>query len=287
MSGQPTTRIDPPRPAASGMTLVEQACVLACSGVLVAVILPALARSGWQARRAGCAANLSRAAGGMLLYASDNGGAFPQVHVGPKVWRFDVIGLQAWRAFPHGISNSRNLFHAVRLEYVTPASLICPDTEDRPAPLHVNGKACHDFAVGHGADYVGRFSYSYHLQFSRRSDGVPGYPLTASADPAMALLADRTPFVAYTSGLKCGDGCSADACGVPVGIAAQRANSRNHRQAGQNVARITGAIEWADAPAVGVAGDNIYTVWAGEDRSAGRIDIQSMPAAPTDSFLVP
>jgi len=261
--------------------------VLAILAVLAAVILPALARSLWRARRARCAANLSLAARGMLQYAADNEGAFPKAHDGPRMLRFDMIGVEACRTHRRGISNSRNLFHAVRLEYVTPESLICPDTEDAAAPPRIGDKSCYDFAMGDGGGYLGRFSYSYHLQFARRHDGVRGYPLTTSADPRMALLADRTPLVAYTSGRKFGGGCGADACGAPVGIAPERANSPNHRRTGQNVARVTGGVEWAEVPAVGVAADNIYTVWSGGDRSGGAIAIDSMPAGPADSFLVP
>jgi hypothetical protein len=254
---------------------------------LVVVILPALARSGWQRRRAGCAVNLSRATTGMLLYAQDNHGAFPSRGFGPRTRRFDVVGHRAWRRVWLDHNNSRNLFLAVRLKYVTPESLICPETEDRPAPLGVGDTRYYDFNVGNGWEYVSLFSYSYHLQFRRRDPDTPGYPLTSRSHPLMPLLADRTPLLTYASGKMWGSGCVSDGCGVPVGVAADRANSRNHRQTGQNVARVAGNVEWADAPTAGVDGDNIYTVWDGPDRAAGAIHLNSMPRGPTDSFLVP
>ena len=102
----------------------------------------------------------------------------------------------------------------------------------------------------------------------------------------MAVLADRTPCIRYT-GLPYGSGTYSIDIGLPPGRPARRANSLNHAGRGQNVAFVDGRVRWAPTPTVGPGGDNIYTVWAGGDRSGGRIAPGSMPRGPTDSFLVP
>ncbi|KKL65082.1 hypothetical protein LCGC14_2158550, partial [marine sediment metagenome] len=164
--------------------------------------------------------------------------------------------------------------------------LICPNTEDEPAGLRSAVGRHHDFNVGNGGKYKNRLSYSYHLQFTDRKDGTRGYPLRLDSHPLMAVLADRTPLLGYP-GAPAGDGVLAGFCGLPAGMTAEGANSLNHEQQGQNVARVAGHVSWVAAPTAGVDGDNIYTVWDGPDRGGGDIALQSMPRGPTDSFLVP
>jgi hypothetical protein len=100
------------------------------------------------------------------------------------------------------------------------------------------------------------------------------------------VLADRTPCVPHR-GDAYGDGSHAAGAAIPPGRPASRVNSFNHGGRGQNVGFVGGQVSWATVPTVGPEGDNIYTVWLGEDRRGGVISLHSMPKGPTDSFLVP
>ncbi len=59
-------------------------------------------------------------------------------------------------------------------------------------------------------------------------------------------------------------------------------SSLNHGARGQNVLYLSGHVAWAETPAAGVGGNNIYLI-EGVDDYRG----DESPAEPTDSFLLP
>lgn len=61
----------------AAFTLVELLVTLAVVGVLVALLLPTLARSKARAKEAVCTSNLRQVYSGLLQYLQDNGGRFP------------------------------------------------------------------------------------------------------------------------------------------------------------------------------------------------------------------
>ena len=282
-----------------GFTLIELIFVVALIALLVTMLLPVLAETRWQGRRAGCMGNLKSATNGLLTYANtaDNRGRLPTRGFGWDTQRFDLIGwdLTVEAAGTNVHSNSRNLFLAVRLRHLQPAALVCPNTNDEPAALGGSGDTYYDFNVGNGADYRSKLSYSHHLQFGDRDADTPGYPLTNASDSRMAVLADRTPCASYP-GIAAGTGCFADTVGIPAGASASEIRSHNHDDRGQNVAFMDARVEWHTTATVGPDEDNIYTVWDDADhdgqwqpdeRKNGIISEASMPAGQMDCFLVP
>jgi len=275
----------------TGLTFVEMLAAIGAVGLLVATVLPTLGERRAASYRNCCASNLNLAMQGMIRYAGDYDGKLPTCGYGPSSARYDVIGAHYRKRRSAAHSNSRNLFLAVRHRYVTPAMLICPETSDVPASTGPLRAPWHDFNVSHGDSYVNRLSYSYHLQFSHRQArrGRPfkqGYPITLASDARMAVLADRNPCL-RNLGAKYADGSYSTWFGMPPGRSGRYANSANHDHAGQNVGFVDGQVRWADAPTVGVDGDNIYTVHVGADRLDGHISPHTLPTGPDDSFLVP
>jgi prepilin-type N-terminal cleavage/methylation domain-containing protein/prepilin-type processing-associated H-X9-DG protein len=64
-----------------GFTLVELLVVIAITGILTALLLPALSRAREAARRATCVNNLRQMGMALKMYAGEHGGCFPQRQV--------------------------------------------------------------------------------------------------------------------------------------------------------------------------------------------------------------
>ena len=260
-------------------TLVELLVVISIIALLVTIIMPTLGRAKELAKRGACAGNLNAVVKGLETYAAGWGGKFPTCEFDSPS-RFDVVGdALTSRKFGsnEASSNSRNLYLAIRTGDVDPEALVCPAVATDKAASRGAGKYW-DFNCGNGNDYVNRCSYSYHVQF--RS----GHPLTMASNSAMAVLADKSPFVKYP-GSSVGSGCQGN-IGIGGGEAAST-NSPNHGGEGQNVAYPDGHVSYEENPCVGVDGDNIYTVWDGENHTGGTISSGSVPQGLTDSFLGP
>ena len=268
-----------------GFTLIELLVVVGILSLLAGLLLPTLTKARRLARRTNCQSNLHNALVGLQSYATAYSGKFPSRSC--KADRFDTIGLNVTTDYTpadKSNSNSRNLFIAVEKgqEYIDPKALACPNTNDEPANLRLGAAMCYDFDVGTGRA-PNKLGYSYHLQFKDRlnsSGGIDkGYVLSRSSDPNMALLADRSPCVAYG-----GTGFDATA------FTASANNSPNHSGDGQNIGFVDGHVIWATTPNVGINDDNIYTVWASGNTAPGQVGViaaDSMPANANDSFLVP
>jgi hypothetical protein len=253
--------------------------------------MPTLSRVRVLAKRAVCGTNLNAAAKGLNLYATEHKGRFPTCGYGATTSRFDVMGKDVTSSSLNPPdSNSRNLFLAVRLQSLEPDALICPATDDEPAYRSKGSDTYYDFKTGTGSSFKSRCSYSYHLQFSNRSGGGRGYPLTKMSHGSMALLADKNPFVTYKGGSNYEAKVE-----IPGGDSpgTKDGNSKNHGMdgdrdgVGQNVAYLDAHVVWTTVPTAGLDGDNIYTVWDGNDKSGGTLSSGSMPKGKTDSILVP
>ena len=62
---------------ASAFTLIELLVVIGIISILIAVLLPALSKARYEAKNVACKSNLRQIALGVLMYANDNKGYFP------------------------------------------------------------------------------------------------------------------------------------------------------------------------------------------------------------------
>ncbi len=75
-----------------GFTLIELLVVIAIIAILAAILFPVFSRARQTAHQANCASNIKQYAIGILLYADDNGGKFPEAHnQNNKTFWFDCI----------------------------------------------------------------------------------------------------------------------------------------------------------------------------------------------------
>lgn len=101
----------------AGFTLIEILVVVAIIALLVAILLPSLARARWQARLVACEGNLHDLGHGMMMYAETQKGFFPLTN--------------------SSASDSFYALYKARLLKQTEV-IICPATENRVRPETLN-----------------------------------------------------------------------------------------------------------------------------------------------------
>jgi hypothetical protein len=145
------------------------------------------------------------------------------------------------------ISTTRNLWTLVRIGGSTPASFICPESNDEKNDEE-NPQDYWDFRRD------SEVSYGYQVPY-----GKAGKP-SAEGDRSTVLAADKGPYGAALEAGKLNPGVPRPSLKAPAKDW-QSWNSPNHMGEGQNVLYADGRVDWANTPLAGVKSDNIYTRW--------------------------
>jgi len=247
-----------------------------------------VARRGGTAYRLTCGTNLSGIGKAMLIYSNDYDDELPRAAGPNSKWGPTPDWCADTRSAAYSLTNdangqasiSANFYLLVRYVEVTPKSFICTHdrktTEFIPAKYGVRNKDLIDL-WDFGPDPSKHVSYAYHIPYGP-------YPLTASSDPAMAIAADRNPWL-ISPGANPRNFNAFDPNGPREAI--KRGNTIPHQEDGQNVLFMDGRTSFEKSSACGLNNDNIYTSWSGSDIKKGtRPTLKSQPADPTDSLLV-
>jgi len=235
-----------------------------------------------------CGTNLAGIGNAMLIYSNDYDDELPRAAGLKSKWGTTPNYQADTRSAAYGLTNnangqasiSANFYLLVKYAEVAPKSFICIHdrraTEFIPAKYGVRDKDLIDF-WDFGPDPSKHVSYTYHIPYGP-------YPLTASSDPAMAIAADRNPWLT-SPGAKPRSFKTFDPNGPREAI--KRGNAIPHQEDGQNVLFMDGHTSFEKSSACGLNGDNIYTSWSGSDIKKGSIPtLKSQPADPNDSLLV-
>jgi len=226
----------------------ELGAVAAALILMAAVFIPSLRQARQMARIGQCASNAGQIGSALMTYASANGERLPSADGNHSRW-LPADGEEA-------VSNSSALYKLVDAGYASPLVFQCPAG---PQSSFVVQAGMTDFPAD---KYVG-YSYQHSAGRTLRSDDPQLLPV---AD-RMAILADSTPV-------------------FPNGHFDRRAvtarASENHGGAGQNVLYLDMHTAWSDTPEAGVAGDNIFLA-----KDVYQYRGVEVPAAPTDTFLLP
>ena len=273
----------------SALSLTDLLVLLAIVALVMAVLLPALARMRDQRRRTSCANNLSQIGKAMHFYCNDYDDELPRA-AGPSSkwgptsnWQADTrraaFALDS-EDTPGRASISASLYLLVKYEDVPPKSLLCKGdintTEFIPAKYGVRDKELIDL-WDFGPDPTKHCSFSYHIPYGP-------YSLTSSNLPGMAVAADRNPWLPST-GAKGRNFKSFNPAGDRKAIKA--GNTIFHREDGQNVLYIDAHVSFEKRSFCGVNDDNIYTSQNATDiREGAPPTLTSQPANRTDSVLV-
>jgi len=249
-----------------------------------------LANMRGTALRMTCGTNLSGLGKAMLIYANDNDDDLPRAG-GPNSALGTTPDFQANnQAGAYGLTNgkngrasmSANFYLLVKYAEVTPRNFKCDRDrafkEFKLADYNVGNKnlvELWDF----GPDPAKHVSFSYHIPYG-------SYALTSSSQPAMAIAADRNPWLASPAGQRSKTDFQAfDPNGTRAFI--KRANALPHKSDGQNVLFNDGHTSFEKQPFCGVKGDNIYTSQTTTDIRKGALPtLTSQPANRSDSLLL-
>jgi type II secretory pathway pseudopilin PulG len=267
--------------------------------LLASIVIPYIRKARENEQRTRCLTNLWTIGSALREYAKSNNGNFPRVVYDPVNYRsgyFAYTGPYAPNPFAGDGRVSVNdvtasLWLLVRGGYSQPAEFICPSSSDLPDPM-LDGTG-QKVSTNSRSNFrrARHLSYSYASPFS----SAPGYKLNEYQPSEFAILADKNP----------GRSGGQDVTGPPATaphLQVARANSLNHRRAGQNILYADTHGEFRKTAYSGFGysatspGDNIYTALAEmelPEQPAPAVSIQGVlgmqysPAWKADSYLVP
>jgi prepilin-type N-terminal cleavage/methylation domain-containing protein len=268
-------------------TLIELLVVVAIIALLIAILLPALARARELAKRAVCGANLRGLGQSMYVYASDNGERFPAAEIDPsragrnaRPGRYRSVdapdppggGGQPGDPQKQPIdpdkkdgtpSTTADLWLLVRGALAPPQLFICPSSSKKADDFAGRDPAeLYDFAgTGEGELTVSapNLSYGYHFGHDGRcedEDQTSGVTNGTNMDPRFPVMADENPYF-YAE-----DKLTRGGHGYPTNGGhgqSPNGNSLNHLEEGQNILFADSHVSFKKNPMQGVEGDNIYT----------------------------
>jgi hypothetical protein len=242
------------------------------------------------AHRMVCGTNLSGIGKAMMLYANDYDDEFPRAGGKTSVWANELPdwkGLNRYKAYgiaPDGSGGratiSSSLYLLVKYMEVEPKKFICSgEPKIKEFVPHKYGVRDEELIKlwDFGPEPWKHCSYCYHIPYG-------DYALTTSSDPALAVAADRNPWIPSPVG-KVKDFSLFNPDGDRNDVMA--GNSPSHKNEAQNVLFVDIHVDQEKTSACGVNDDNIYTSWDGEDIRRGiPPKLGSRPADKLDSLLV-
>lgn len=263
-----------------GFTLIELLVVISIIALLIAILLPSLARAKELANRTVCSANVRGIVQSMCIYAQSNQSQFPSVlppigsstsyqngpgaaatETGGKMGTilYNMYGSQAWQQG----SPMACMWLLVLSGQITPKSFICPSDllATAPSDEFSNGSSYYsNFGVIKGVVSTTGQGESYSIAFPWNNINgafiVGSWWNTTAATSALPLVSDMAPAADMTAG----GSAQRDPTQPRVNTYGNYIfNSGNHTGAGQNVGFGDGHVDWDDTPYVGESHDNIFT----------------------------
>jgi len=297
----------PPSPPSPPPKKRSKGCVIACvvvgvcalvlipiAGLVLAILMPAVFGALEMANRASCANNLSQIGKAGQAYAAAHKQQWPKIPY-EKDAPWNEIGntrkdqLKAGEKPPVGQvlaeddsgrqveSNTANLWALVSAGYVTPATFICPSTDNQRDDTVTDFTAVRDFRGPSFVSYSFQNCWGDYRLRSTGSTNSSAFAIAADANPQRAdftaaggaaaqYLAKKPRLVHETWGKEAVAG-------------AWELNSPNHHFRGQNVLYLDGHVEWTDNPWCGVMYDNIWVM-----RNEGGTAIQDAATATLEAL---
>ncbi len=292
-----------------GFTLIELLVVVAIIALLIAILLPSLARAREMARRSVCSSNLRQIGLALNTYAQDNEDTFPRVN---KPGSADIVGTNASGGsggdtgdtyyfrdledadvddpFDDSVTRTQTdqdktvsscLWLLCRLGQATPKVFVCPSVKIKNAasdPLDDDGDA-NDTTVRSPKWFSDFYSdsrggpliaYSFHNPWASQG-------WNTNARPGFVIGGDEN---------NGDDPDKSNEDAASFNPSEDKAmNSKNHNSEGQNILRIDASVSFVKTPFSGLNKDNVYTSnEAGSDDTIPGEGPGALDVLPSDEY---
>ncbi len=261
--------------------------------LLLSIFIPFIRKTRETDHRVRCQSNLRGIGLALSKYASANSGMFPRVVAdtgGNFNGYFAFTGPYASNPFSGDGKVSANdvtasLWLLVRQGYAPAELFICPSSGDMADPVSDASGQSTARESRSNFKHARNLSYSYACPFSLAA----GYKFNEFLAADFVLAADKNPGKSGTS-----DVTGPAFNDPPLELA--KANSNNHRRAGQSVLYADMHVEFRKSPYAALGGDNIYTALAERPYPEtpqpdltvrGVVGSDYSPAWKVDSYVVP
>ncbi len=127
----------------TGFTLIELLVVIAIIALLMAILMPALARSREQAKRVICLHNLGQLTTGWIMYADENDGKIPASDIGFGSPAGTSVPQEFWVEYPEDYDSDGDIDMADQIEAIKKGVLwrYVNDVKIYKCPTGIRGQA--------------------------------------------------------------------------------------------------------------------------------------------------